>query len=149
VEAKNLRMTKKISENIMAYGRFPLTRPAGQMGQIVELNTKHLGFGPIWPENLDNIRTRSIFARYLRNVDQIDLSIDTEKRIRVWPVRPLNGKRPMPRRCLLFGKWRHNLQTKIHIFYAQTYYRSSAVGNGRELLFIGGRKRGPEAGGNF
>jgi hypothetical protein len=42
-----------------------------------------------------------------------------------------------------------NLQTKIRIFYAQTYYRSSAVGNGRELLFIGSRKRGPEARGNF
>ena len=43
----------------------------GQNGQIVELNTRHLGFGPIWSENLDNIRMRSIFARYLRNIDQI------------------------------------------------------------------------------
>jgi hypothetical protein len=43
----------------------------GQTGQIVEWSTKHLGFGSIWPEILDNIRMRSIFAGYLRNIDQI------------------------------------------------------------------------------
>jgi hypothetical protein len=49
-------------------GRFPLTR---KKGQIVESNTKHLGFGRIWPENLDNIRMRSVYARYVRNIGQM------------------------------------------------------------------------------
>jgi hypothetical protein len=39
---------------------------------------KTLGFGPIWPENLDNIRMRSIFAWYLRKIDQIFPLIQTE-----------------------------------------------------------------------
>jgi hypothetical protein len=50
-----------------------------QNGQIVEWNTKRLGFGPIWPENLDKIRMRSIFARYLRNIDQIFPLIQKQK----------------------------------------------------------------------
>jgi hypothetical protein len=41
-----------------------------------------------------------------------------------------------PRRCLLSGKWRRNLQTKIRIFYAQTYYRNMQCR--RKLFFIGG-----------
>ena len=32
----------------------------GQNGQIVEWNTKRLGIGPIWPENLDKIGMRFI-----------------------------------------------------------------------------------------
>ena len=32
----------------------------GQNGLIVEWNTKHLGFGPIWPEHVGNVRMRSI-----------------------------------------------------------------------------------------
>jgi hypothetical protein len=47
----------------------------------------------IWPANLYNIIMRSSFARYLRNID-CRFSHWTEKIIRVWPVRPLNGKRP-------------------------------------------------------
>jgi hypothetical protein len=53
-----------------------------------------------------------------------------------------------PRRCLLSGKWRHNLQTKIRIFYGQTYYRSMQCH--RKPFLIGvGRDRGPKARGNF
>jgi hypothetical protein len=51
-------------------GQFESDR-SGQNGQIVEWNTKRLRFGPIWPKNLDKIRMRSIFASYLRNIDQI------------------------------------------------------------------------------
>ena len=52
-----------------------------------------------------------------------------------------------PRRCLLSGKWRRNLQTQIRIFYAQTYYSSMQCH--RNLYLIGGWERGPKARGNF
>jgi hypothetical protein len=38
-----------------------------------------LAFLPIWPENLDKIRMRPIFARYLRNIDQIFPLIQRQK----------------------------------------------------------------------
>jgi hypothetical protein len=47
-----------------------------------------------------------------------------------------------PQRCLLSGKWRRNLQTKIHIFYAQTYYRSMQCR--RKLFLIGQLRRTPK-----
>jgi hypothetical protein len=40
-----------------------------------------------------------------------------------------------------------NLQTKIHIVYAKTYYRSMQCR--RKLFFIEGWERGPKARGNF
>jgi hypothetical protein len=52
--------------------------------------------------------------------------------------------RTKQRRCLLSGKWRRNLQTKIRMFYAQTYYRSMRCR--RKLFLIGGletRAEGP------
>jgi hypothetical protein len=54
----------------------------GQTGQIVAWNTKHLGFGPFWPENLDQIRRRPIFARVSRDVGQILPLIPRQK---FWP----------------------------------------------------------------
>jgi hypothetical protein len=59
---------------------------------------EHQTFGRrtyIWPENWDKIRMKPIFARYLRNIDQIFPLIQrlTETTILVRPVRSLNGKR--------------------------------------------------------
>jgi hypothetical protein len=51
--------------------------------------------------------------------------------------------RTKQRRCLLSGKWRRNLQGKICMLYAQTYYRSMRCR--RKLFFIGRLKRGPKA----
>ena len=87
----NCRPLKKTLQTYV--GRFPLTRSERSNSWMEH---KHLVFGPIWPENLDNIWMRSIFARYLRNIDQI-FPLIQRKTIWVWPVRPLNGKRPQYR----------------------------------------------------
>jgi hypothetical protein len=49
--------------------------------------------------------------------------------------------------CLLYGEWRRNLQTKIRIFYAQTYYRSMLCR--RKLFLIGGKGWKLNEGGSF
>ena len=100
---------------VAVLGRFPLTR-----SERSNYWMKHKTFGHIWPKNLDNIRMRSIFARYLRN--RPDLSIDAETKIRIWPVRPLNGKAPLVPTNLYSYKYNLIIVDNIHTFDFKAIY---------------------------